>query len=662
MKKTHLLIGLILIILIGASVNAYVNDDYEATFLYGKQQINMIYYPDSDATMQEIIGKMVQFSNETDAVIEQYAFMGDDVLNIYSTKPIQGASPPSNWKVNLYPFDQVENVGLGSKFYATKTLTESQKLTFQTLFETNAQVEFSMDRIEPNQIINKPLLYVTLTVGILWVLFLVLSVLSNQKNVTLKKIWGYTYFDQLVEFMKPVTLMLGIGVTANVLGIIIKSVVSSQIYLLPIKMTALLKTMILTILLMVILIAVFIYLTTKESSGNIIKGHSKIRWRSYVVKAIAIVIIFMVLNQSFTNAVYLRQRISQKDAWKQTEEIYKVSVHQTYSDLLEDRDYNDRAEMFYRELTKNKQGFLMITDNFERLEEHGHYFYEINTEGIETLCSPYGRSITIDKNYLDRHLIESDEPIEAQIVEDEDVLNILVPLHLKKYESEIKRQYQTWFYNSKIDVENIYNEAMKKPLNEQSIETLSVNLIYVKDKQKYFTYNIKNGDENNQITDPIAIIYTSNIDTSTIGAYLTRGVFLSNDSKGNAYNAIMPIIQETAMYEVKSVYSVFNENSDEIIWLQNQIFEQLTGILLFLTIALISELLMIWSYCEANQKEIQIKSLWGYPFYAQHKKLIGLNLVIYVALGFVYHKMIPVLMIGFILELVFTRKLIFKFK
>ncbi|MCY9075329.1 hypothetical protein MOE51_12990, partial [Bacillus inaquosorum] len=73
------------------------------------------------------------------------------------------------------------------------------------------------------------------------------------------------------------------------------------------------------------------------------------------------------------------------------------------------------------------------------------------------------------------------------------------------------------------------------------------------------------GNNKNNIVDPIAIVFTDNVDSSVIGAYATSSLFFSDASKGMAYDHIIPYLDKTDTKElIGSAISVYQELSDQI--------------------------------------------------------------------------------------------------
>ena len=77
---------------------------------------------------------------------------------------------------------------------------------------------------------------------------------------------------------------------------------------------------------------------------------------------------------------------------------------------------------------------------------------------------------------------------------------------------------------------------MNKPKNMLKKDKLSINIIYVKSNQSYFTYDSDTGNDKNQIIDPIAVIYTGGVDSSCIasmyaGDTVSGSIYFEDNSK-----------------------------------------------------------------------------------------------------------------------------------
>lgn len=102
-------------------------------------------------------------------------------------------------------------------------------------------------------------------------------------------------------------------------------------------------------------------------------------------------------------------------------------------------------------------------------------------------CSPAGRNIQIDENYLKRNPIQTcnGKAISKLIDYDQNTLNILVPEQYKKYEKKIIKNYKENFYFQKVTIDNYFRKNINKPKNMLKKDKLSINIIYVKSNQSY---------------------------------------------------------------------------------------------------------------------------------------------------------------------------------
>ena len=118
----------------------------------------------------------------------------------------------------------------------------------------------------------------------------------------------------------------------------------------------------------------------------------------------------------------------------------------------------------------------------------------------------------------------------------------------------MKRNSSTVFRRfclEKIHVPNIYNEKFGLPFDMTNLDDLSVNIIYVEDGVRYFTYNPSiEIDSQNQILDPIVIVDTRNVDPSFYFSYLTNSCFFESTNI-NPLSELMPYVTE---HNLTSVY------------------------------------------------------------------------------------------------------------
>ncbi|HHQ0973812.1 TPA: DUF1430 domain-containing protein, partial [Listeria innocua] len=130
------------------------------------------------------------------------------------------------------------------------------------------------------------------------------------------------------------------------------------------------------------------------------------------------------------------------------------------------------------------------------------------------------------------------------------------------------------------------------------------------------------------ITDPIAIIYTGNIDSSSIGARVTSSVYFVDKTKGDAFNAILPLINNSNAREITNVTSVYQEVSSELTALKWQIYQQSIGTIILAISSYSFMILLVLSYYRENLYKQLIYHVFGYSFWKSSKWFIISNLAV----------------------------------
>lgn len=300
-------------------------------------------------------------------------------------------------------------------------------------------------------------------------------------------------------------------------------------------------------------------------------------------------IFFAVLLVGCINLVhqmnYLKIELNNLKIWSKAESVYSIGLNY----VGESREAEERLQKFYS-LAEQQGAFLIDAQNYEMVDED-HHVYDYNAPGEESYYDPYGRTITVNENFLKVNPITINGvplQIAEKIVHNDKIRNILVPENLRMYEDEISARFLENFYFQKVEVENIYNEKMGKPHNDISIEELSLNIIYIDQGQEYFPYadiEVQNGC---RIIDPIVIMETGNIDSSYYTSYLSRCIFFEYEGL-NAFDYLLPVIgQSGTMSEIQGVMSVYDNHGQQIYNMQvrrNYLITTLSAIMMLFFIS-----------------------------------------------------------------------------
>lgn len=322
--------------------------------------------------------------------------------------------------------------------------------------------------------------------------------------------------------------------------------------------------------------------------------------------------------------------------WEKTENLYQTVTTYIGQDQVSEHvqdEQNQAVKKAYQDLNKKVDGFLMDASNYSEVDE-GVYTYDLNTkEGEDVRTNPGGKTITINLNYLAHNPIESEQgSIREQLIDDENVLNLLVPVSLREKESEIKEKFISHFYFQKVEVENIYREGKGEPLNKMKKEDLDVHIIYVKDNQSYFTFNPnEKGEGDYFIHDPIAIIDNASFDASFYMSYLGSSYYFYSD-EDDPMQRIIPIAaahDASTLQRVESVYDAYGKMIQEL---------SVTRVFLLLVIAALGiaalsvSLYYTLCYFHKNKLKLFVQHLHGQGFYPLTKGLLVMHGCIFILL------------------------------
>lgn len=436
-------------------------------------------------------------------------------------------------------------------------------------------------------------------------------------------------------------------------GVIYKNIfsrLSLEIFITMIKLNGI------TIMLLFILSVPLFLLFSSITNSRKTKGLKKVMILSYLARILALLLVIFLTEQFFSQKEELKEKADNLILWEDTQNLY--NLYESYSpyyaeDLAKEDELNDKIFKVYKELSDLDKEFIIKTTNFERpkmenltteKQEDIDYSYKVNVTKEETLYTPYGRNIVVDKNYLKKHTIKSldGENVIDKIDNDNTVLNILVPRKFKQHENIVKKSFKEWFYFQKIEVANIYNEANEKTKVEKDITDLKINIIYIDDNQVIFTYNPNSGDGFNTIKDTIITVYTENVDNSFLASCLGDYIFIESANEYSALKEISSITQKYGVVELNSIASVYDKKGEEIRIIEESINNLRLNTIIISLFLVMFMIVIIYTYYKTFFSTIIIKSLHGYSFWQIYKHLIigniFTNILMLFLAGVIYKK------------------------
>ncbi len=242
---------------------------------------------------------------------------------------------------------------------------------------------------------------------------------------------------------------------------------------------------------------------------------------------------------------------------KWEESLYRTVVYNSGEDES-DATYLEiaqRSQKLLAALEEKAGAFVMDAYNYQSIDDEGTPLYVMNNPKVSIEIAPAGMSVQVSREYFKWNPIETADgsKLAEQIVQDDLTLNLLVPEQYCDREQEILAAWREYFYFEKVEAENDYNErAGKEERLDIAEDQLAVNIIYVKDGQRYFTYRSDcASSDGSWITDPLVQIYTGNIHCNYAHSFLTQWTYIPSEagSPEKAYEEIAPYILECGAQE-----------------------------------------------------------------------------------------------------------------
>lgn len=520
-------------------------------------------------------------------------------------------------KITIKNIDITSNLGGDGIYYISTTNQEILNDILNNLNENVASAKI-FDSVTSSNIEFDLEVLITIALISLCVLVAIVQYSINQlKEVSILSIHGFSVMKILSVMIKKLikVMVIAIVIAYTICSIYYISINNFNYFgLLSMYFGSL---AILCIFISVCILFFLILLHLKKSNKlSVIKGkraYGIVSFMHYSLKIIFVLFLLFSINQLVIKSNTLNQQLDSLSNWEKAENLYTTVLTYTgENDRKKDFEVSSKLKNFYKKMIDSKGAFIIGASNYDKVD--GTYMYELNSKDISPEVSAYGKSIDINENYLKFNSIESvTSSVVNQINHDNNVLNILVPEKLQIYEEEIRKNYLDHFYFQKVEVENIYNESLNLEMNKTEKSDLKINIIYVKNNQNYFSYksNIE-PEQKNLVNNPIAIIYTDNVDASYCHSYISNSFYFYSDAE-DPFGEISSIISDCDLTSsLQKVVSVYDKHGSEIQELQREQRNLIT----FIVILFISNLMitynLIASYYEKNKYKLYIKKLFGY--------------------------------------------------
>ena len=558
----------------------------------------------------------------TDQFVSTYKTKDNNQVGIFfKTEP--------NLNITIKNIDTTNEFGLDGVYYIS--LYGSKTIQDFINYWDNSMGNIDIYRNENTNLYIDSAMLAPISVLLVFVILCVMQYSNSQlKKSAILKLNGFSTFEvSLIKILSLSKLLFLSGITILVLFILyIFFTFQNNNYYLNLILLYMSILVILIIALNILNTIFLIYKLQNENELSLLKGKKSYKLTvifSYILKFFCVIFFLSSVNNFHSNFLLYQSNISNLSDWGKTEHIHRMKLNYSGErDLAIDLLISNRISLLYKDLVENKDMFIIDASNYNKISS-GEYIYIANSVDIPADINPNGKTVTIDENYLKVNPIydSNNLVIYNQIQYDPYVLNILVPEKLREFENQIKANFREHFYFQKVIVDNIYNTELDNALNYTDISDLSINIIYVKNDQQYFTFSaLVEPDNYNTIYDPIAIIYTNNVHVSYIHSYFSFCTYFIDDGL-NAYDSINDYISKYDLNaSITGVASVYTQKSEIIYHLQKLFIRNIVNC----TVVSFSYFTVIYillsSYYERHQFKLYIKNLFGYNFFDRNSIFI----------------------------------------
>lgn len=522
--------------------------------------------------------------------------------------------PDSHMKYAMYFIDLAVNEGSFNRLFVqasgeTLKKTETFLSKYGHLKEEN---DYTIGLKNSAEMINVYIAAFALT--LLFFFFSFLDIGNQRKKIVLLLVQGIENVSIYYHVLKKsiiIDLVIFVGSILFLKGAIY--VLGYHLYSI-----SFIKLIVIVIFLMGLYILLCLQLIKKQlKKQNYVEGlngrnsERQLNIFNVIISVLLTATLLIVLNISVQNFMELKKNEKATESWKKAQNIYRLAIDDNVQEGGAMRlSASKKLTKLYKRLSQQSNAFLIDARNFYVLQANPYRFaFEDNINEEKDLYGFYGMSILVSENYLRYNPIKSRTNIRDQIKQDQNTLNILLPEKLKPKSKIIKEKMLDEFFEHKIGMKNETRESLGKPLLATQKKELHINLIYVRNHQDYFTYNIQSGisEKGHSVTDPIVIILNPTLDEEYIGAEMTTSMYIFDSSNAAALKNLAPILKKTNTHGVVSyVESVFDELGYEISRIMVNI-EIYTLILCILFIAIFATLFnQIYWYFRLDYQRINV--------------------------------------------------------
>ena len=469
---------------------------------------------------------------------------------------------------------------------------------------------------------------------LLFALSNVYKMIFCSREVAIRKMHGWSNLDIAVKYLldyirSVIIILLGIIAFISIFlyliqyGFIIDFIFYSIKYYLYVSVL-LISTLSFSL--------IAIYFVNESTS---IKKKRNFKFTSYMNIIAKIAIIVVITNSIISIQRQLVPILNQRrniDLWEEMDDYH--ILHTMYvpgmGEISEQgRKIEKSLKDFYYDLVENHEVLMIKSDAFSFNPKSRLYSFEEYMMRNKISNDEYKyKNITANEQFIQKSNILDLNNLQVSLKVDENCMNLIVPEKYKELEKNIIEEYLEYFYYVAETVPNYYNEELGRELIY--LDGLEVNIIYVKNNQKYFSYNFDSGvKDNNFIIDPIVIIPNELFDSSYFYSYFGNDLFTKSEI---GFSAFSNLIQK---HNLEHVLRISSKKRDYALKFLNSYKTKLLLLMIKLTISslmfLVILIFSITTYIEQNKKLKMIEKLHGYGHVDMFKSHYVLILFVYLA-------------------------------
>ena len=316
---------------------------------------------------------------------------------------------------------------------------------------------------------------------------------------------------------------------------------------------------------------------------------------NYICKFVSVLLLINLIVQITVDTTIFIKQTRSINTWEKSKYLAKVNVSSIWKSRNTNDNHIDFGDAYAHDffiVTNKKGGILIDVSN-----------YKLRDEDIVNKV-PYAieRSIDVNNNYLKLNTIYD---VNNKIVDipdhDSQTINLLVPEKFKMYDKEIRRLYLG-------NIEDI---------------NFSINIIYVKNNQSYFTYNLDVAQNTGyKINDPIVqVISNQNSTLGDIyyGCALTHSYYVNIKNSQDPFSDIKEDLIKSGLNDyVSSAITLYDMTARRIYNLRESLTTSLMMLILsILTIAVVT-ISISMNYFEHRKIKNFILKIFGFNLWLRY--------------------------------------------